>query len=209
MTRSMRVLTCLLGIAFTVSVAATSVAASGFIDKSSKKEWLLKKLDRAFRDVSKADNGFTKNRSLEQIAVGYAQLGAFDRAIKTAGTIESGTSRVTSLVWIARQYGIAGHPNKAGEVLEDALTASGIIGDKVVQSEALIDIAMTYVTLGSEVAVPGILSKSLYLAHQLRTSRKKARLFKDIATALASAGMSEQAYGVSQQAYRIEKGFVK
>lgn len=204
MSRSVRLLTCLLGITFAFAFITTATIASDFsASDNSNKDLILKQLSKALNKVSRMNDLGAKDRFLEKIAVGYAQIGEFKQATEVAESISHGTNKVTAFIWIARQYDSAEDATGAEWSLARALAVSETITGKVDLSEALTDIAATYVALDYEQNVTGILAQSLFVAHQLKNSKMKARLFRDVANVYMTIGFSDQAQGIANQAATI------
>ena len=200
----MRLLTCLLGITCALTFITTASYSSDFSGPDNpNKELILKHLTKALNQVSRMDDLGAKDRSLEKIAVGYAQVGEFKQAAEVAETISHGTNKVTAFIWIARQYDSAGNTKGAEWSLDRALAVSETITDNRDLSEALTDIASSYVALDYDQDVGGILSQALFVAHQLKNSKTKARLFKDVANVYMTLGYSDQAEGIANQAATI------
>lgn len=204
MSRSVRLLTCLLGITCAFAFITTATFASDLPGPDNvNKELILKHLSKALNQVSRMKDLDAKDLSLEKIAIGYAQVGEYKQAAEVAESIRQGTNKVTAFIWIARQHDSAGNIKGAEWSLARALAVSETIKSKRDLSEALTDIAASYVALDYESDVTGILSQSLFVAHQLKNSKTKARLFRNVANVYMALGFSDQAEGIADQAATI------
>lgn len=200
MSRSVKLLSCLLGIAFVLTAVSNAAFSAEFIKPDRDKGRIIKRLDSAYNTVMRMRNGLEKDQSLEKIAVGYAQLGKFDRALETVTEIADASGKVTAYVWIARQYNSAGNEYGMNVTLTKALEAAESINDRAGVAHALLDIAATFISPDQTESVNGVLSRALFEAHQLNNTQEKAQLFNDVASAYSSIGLTQQARGISHQA---------
>jgi tetratricopeptide (TPR) repeat protein len=138
---------------------------------------------------------------LSDIAVAYAKIGQFDKAITLAGEIQTEWAHVkaSALCEIADEYTKQGNKSEASTILSQALVTARLIGrDEVklwLKGEAFSRIAAAYINNGQKAEALNALSEGLKITRQ--TESQDLSLEK-IAIVYAQAKEFDEAFGIAK-----------